>query len=352
MSDGNSLDLITLQDLYDNNVESCEWLVENMLPVGGLSLLVAKPKVGKTSLAETLIHCVATGIPALGRTTRQGEVIYLQLEASAMETKDHFRKLGTRGDAPIRLLIGGVRVPDPVVAVEQALYKHRPVLLVVDSIQQLLRFPEINEYSSVSNSIDPYVRMARHYGIHILFLHHLGKEEHPSAVSDGILGSTALFGFVDLALVMLKNGDVRTIQTDGPQRFGIDISPTILRRDPETGLITAGEDLAKSKVDKLHQAIWDALGDMTLRMEEIKKAVGGDTGAVHREVTRMFRDGLLERVGTGKSGDPYMYGAREHPIDTIFDDQDPLTYAEQVRREAEEWMAEVNSFEIFKEMPN
>ena len=44
-----------------------EWLWEGILPAGGLSLLVAKPKVGKTTLAFRLGFAVTSGKDFLGR---------------------------------------------------------------------------------------------------------------------------------------------------------------------------------------------------------------------------------------------------------------------------------------------
>jgi hypothetical protein len=70
------LPLTSLKDLLSEPEEQLDWLVEDQLPASGFSLLVAKPKVGKTTLARHLSLTVSRGHPFLGRSTQQGPVIY------------------------------------------------------------------------------------------------------------------------------------------------------------------------------------------------------------------------------------------------------------------------------------
>jgi hypothetical protein len=58
------------------------WLVEGLLPAGGTSILVAKPKVGKSTLSRVLAVAVALGVPFMGKNALKGTVFYLTLEES------------------------------------------------------------------------------------------------------------------------------------------------------------------------------------------------------------------------------------------------------------------------------
>jgi KaiC/GvpD/RAD55 family RecA-like ATPase len=60
--------------------ERVDWLVGGLLPAGGLSLVIAKPKVGKSTFARHVAHAVARGDPFLGRRTRRGGVLYISVE--------------------------------------------------------------------------------------------------------------------------------------------------------------------------------------------------------------------------------------------------------------------------------
>ncbi len=54
-----------LSPLSLSTVDRTEWVIDKMLPQGTASLLVAKPKVGKSCLAVQASLAVARGIPFL-----------------------------------------------------------------------------------------------------------------------------------------------------------------------------------------------------------------------------------------------------------------------------------------------
>src|SRR5271157_239466 len=95
--------LISLRQLYSQQLREIEWLVDNMLPVGGLSVLVSKPKIGKTTLARYLALCVARGEPFLGREVREGGVIYYGLEELKVGIKRHFKDMGAKRTEDIHI---------------------------------------------------------------------------------------------------------------------------------------------------------------------------------------------------------------------------------------------------------
>jgi Mrp family chromosome partitioning ATPase len=68
-----SLDLVHISELLGEPDEPENWLVDGLLPTGGLSVLVGKPKAGKSTLARALAVAVARGEPWLGRATFPGD---------------------------------------------------------------------------------------------------------------------------------------------------------------------------------------------------------------------------------------------------------------------------------------
>jgi hypothetical protein len=61
------------------------WLIQDLIPEGCLSLLVAEPKEGKTSLATAIALSVATGTPFAGCNVEQSSVLWLSAEESMRE---------------------------------------------------------------------------------------------------------------------------------------------------------------------------------------------------------------------------------------------------------------------------
>ncbi len=94
----------------------------------------------------------------------------------------------------------------------------------------MLNASNYNDYARVNEAIAPFQEVA--HGRHIMFLHHQGKGT--ASGGDRVLGSTALFGAVDALLTMARSDKVFVV--DSIQRYGQDLEPTRVERDPETGL--------------------------------------------------------------------------------------------------------------------
>jgi hypothetical protein len=143
---GTALQFVSLGDLLAEEQEETQWLVEGRLPAGGLSTIISKPKVGKSTLARSLALAVSRGEPWLGWRTSQGAVFYLALEEKRAEVREHFRAMGATGDEPLRILFG----PAPAGAVAQleaAAEEECPALIIVDTLQQLLHVKDLNDYA-------------------------------------------------------------------------------------------------------------------------------------------------------------------------------------------------------------
>lgn len=196
--DRNVMRFTSLADLLNEEDENTRWLVENHLPAGGDSLLVAKPKVGKSTLARCLALAVARGENFLGRNTVQGSVFYLALEEKRSEVKRHFRAMGARNE-PI-LIFCAPSPEDGLRQLRTAAEKEKPSLIIVDPLFRFTRIKDGNDYAAVTTALEPLHTLARETAAHVLAVHHEGKRGGDGG--DGVLGSTALFAAVDTLLTM------------------------------------------------------------------------------------------------------------------------------------------------------
>jgi RecA-family ATPase len=71
----------TFQELAEEVLPSPHWIVDDLLPGGGWTLLVAKPKTGKSLLAMQLAAALSRGGEWIGRPVKQRRVCYIQLDA-------------------------------------------------------------------------------------------------------------------------------------------------------------------------------------------------------------------------------------------------------------------------------
>ncbi|GAB60905.1 MAG: hypothetical protein DWB56_02715 [Candidatus Jettenia sp.] len=214
-----------LSDLFQEPEEQTQWLVDGLLPTGGFSIVVAKPKVGKSTLARGLALSVATGELFLDKEILKGVVIYLALEEKRSEIKKHFQDMGATGNEEIHIYVGGAPA-DAISQIKGVVEKLKPALLVIDPLFRFTKVKDGNDYHQVTNALEPILRLARDTGTHVLCVHHSRKGE--SSAEDSFLGSQAIFGSVDTLMIMKRHEHYRTLQTI--QRYGDDLPETILTK--------------------------------------------------------------------------------------------------------------------------
>jgi hypothetical protein len=293
--------LTRLSDLLAEDAEEIAWEVEELLPTGGISILGAKPKVGKSTTARTLAFCAANGNDFLGRATAQGPIVYLALEEKRSEVAKHFTRMGAT-DEPIFIHVGAAP-EEALAALTAAIAEHKPILAIVDPLLKLIRLRDANDYAEVSRSMEPLIELARRSGCHIMCVHHLGKGERTGG--DAILGSTALFGAVDTAILMRRRNDQRVIES--VQRYGTDFPETVVTLDLETGIVAAAGEVAVIEQQEMGEKILEAMGDEELIEPQIVERIGGNATKVAKAVRALVNEGKLVRSGGGKKGDPYFY---------------------------------------------
>jgi hypothetical protein len=297
----NGFHLTLLSDLLAEPEESVAWVWDKTLPAGGMSVLAAKPKVGKSTLARNLSLAVARGNVFIGRDTSPGPVVYLALEEKRAEVQGHFRRMGSDGE-PIYIHTG-VAPEEAVAALRAGITAVGAKLAIVDPLFKLVRIRDGNDYAEVTRVLEPLLSVARDTGCHVMAVHHMGKMQRGEG--DQILGSTAILGSVDTALIMRRREDGRTLES--MQRYGVDLEPLALSFDEDTGVVGLLGSVAKIDLGRVQEEILEAMGDRELIEPDIRDLVEGRTRLKSDALRALVVDGRLSRSGAGKSGDPYRY---------------------------------------------
>lgn len=293
-----------LSKLMKEEGEQHEWLVDEVLLKSSISILAGKPKAGKTTLARQLAYCVATGANFLGFKTLKGSVIYLALEEKRNEVKKHFVAMGATGDEDIH--IHAAAAPkDALVQLTTLIDIHRPTLVIIDPLFRFTRVANSNDYSEVTNALENVVALARETEAHILLVHHMGKSDRDGA--DGILGSTAIFGAVDAALLMNRNENYRSLKS--VQRYGTDIEERILDFDQNTRMMTLGAEKTEIVDIKFGEAILSFLSKKkrSCTQTEIFEALTGNKAVKIAALRSLVEDGRVKKDGDGKKGKAFQY---------------------------------------------
>jgi RecA-family ATPase len=297
-----------MRDLLAEPDEQIAYIVDDLLPAGGDSLCVAKPKAGKSTLVRCLALAVARGTDFLGRKTVQGPVFYLALEEKRSEVRAHFRAMGARDDDPI-FIFCAVAPEDGLAQLREAAKLRKPALVIVDPLFRFVRMPDGNDYAKVGNSLEPLHAFARETGAHTLMTHHAPKGEKAD-ISDAPLGSTALFGAVDTLLVMKRNDKYRTLATR--QRYGTDLDEITLEFDPQARTVSAGRSRAEVDQYEAVQAIVEFLQTQANPVDEatIHESVEGRKQVKVKALRQAVKEQKITRIGSGKKSDTYHYSVQ------------------------------------------
>jgi hypothetical protein len=293
--------LTTLKDLLSNRTEETEWLWEDRLVVGSLSICAAKPKVGKSTLARNLALAVARGELFLRGSVKKGPVVYLALEERAEDLAADFRTMGADGGEDIAFADRGL-----MQNVIEMVRERKPVLLVIDPLFRLVRVKDEKGYAELYNALGPLIDVGRETGTHILCLHHSSKLPRSDAI-DSPIGSTALGGAVSTLLIMRRTDSYRTLQT--VQRIGEDLREVVLEFDPDTKILSLGGDRKNAEVAELEKRIMDFLSSQnrSLTEPEINAGVAGRNEHKRRAIRKLTDQDLVVRIGTGRRNDPFHY---------------------------------------------
>jgi len=302
---GAGFNLTSLSELLNEPEEKVSWLVADKLPASGISVLSAKPKVGKSTLARCLALAVGRGEQFLGCATTRGVVIYLALEEKRSEVRRHFADLGARGEEQIHIHCAAAP-KDAVPELCKIAAELKPALVIIDPLFKFVRVADEKAYAETCQAIEPLLTLARQTGAHVMLVHHNGKADRADA-TDAILGSTAIFGGVDAALILKRTDRYRTLQSC--QRYGTDWPEMVLEFDPDTRVLSLGAEKADAEAGRIADAILDYLraGEEARTREEIEAQVEGKTGPTRKALRQLVEENKIAREGTGRRGDPFRY---------------------------------------------
>ena len=306
---GGSFSFTPWRELLQEPAETQSWLWDKTLATSSISILVSRPKVGKSTLARSIATTVATGGTLLGRTVEPGTVLFLQFSAEGKrsELKDALVRSGVPLEDRIWVYTGPT-VQEPIAALEKAVAQHRPSLVVIDTMIRWVPVNDANDYAEMSKVTEAIATMARLSGAHIMMLHHAGKADRD--MGDSVLGSTAIFGSVDTMLAMRNRDGRRTLESR--QRYGEDMEETVLELDFDTGLLMAVGSLDEVEFRDVREAIMGHVTDGMTR-QQIVDGVEGKTAVVGRAIRQLMTEGYLERLGAGTRSDPMRYLVHSTP---------------------------------------
>ena len=294
----------TLSVLNSEKEPPISYLVDGLLPMNGISLMVGRPKRGKSTIARQLIACISNGNEFMNRSATKGVSLYIALEEKLSEIKKHFQDLNVND--PDSIFIHCDLAPkNSVEWLSLLIKKYQPQLVVIDPLFRFLRAKDSNSYSEVNELFEPLMKIVRENNCHILCVHHANKSE--GSQGNEVLGSTAIFGAVDTTIFLKTREEERIIQSI--QRYGEDLEESILSFDKNTRKSEIVGEKRLVQIAALEKDIFSFLSTQQNGEIEpnLKKQFEAKNTIFRSALQNMVEQGSVLRVGDGKKGSPYIY---------------------------------------------
>lgn len=183
------------------------WLVDNILPEGGLSVLYAPPESFKSFVAIDLALCVATGLPWHGHAVEKGYAIYIAAEGGpgiGKRARAWLQHHGVKATAPdIAWLIESITVQEGSADIDRLIERldHEmdvvPTLIVVDTLARCFEGDE-NSNDDMGQFIGAIDHLRHEYGTAVLAVHHTRLDATRER------GGTSLRGGLDTMLALTR----------------------------------------------------------------------------------------------------------------------------------------------------
>ena len=315
----------TARQLAVSDVPPPRWIIPTVLPEG-LSMLVAKPKVGKTFLAQHLALALSTGGVALGAIpVTKGRVCFLALEGSVAGQKRRYEKMLMGKEAPSNLhLVQDFPPldPDGIRRLYNFVSLYPDTCLVIIDTHERVRNRKKSTgvgYADDVHSFTSLANLCKKTNVSVLVIHHTNKRPDGDSV-DLVSGTTGLTGAVDNILLMYTDpshgqGYVRLHLTPREEEE----AEYILRFDPDTwAWILVGESEGSVRSEP-RKRILDALKNADGPM--IPKDIAQQTGASYESTRyllgKMLGDAEVARPSRGK----YTLGQSPHNANNTNNEQ-------------------------------
>jgi AAA domain/Transcriptional regulator, AbiEi antitoxin len=274
----------------------------------GATLLVSRPKLGKSWLVLDIAIATAAGRFTLGDLKPStGAVLYLALEDGKRRLQRRItRLLPTFSDKwPDRLKIatewpradqGGL---DDIEAWVVAMPDAR--LVIVDTLAQFRKVPNgktppyLDDYAAISGM----QKLASKYNIGIVIVHHDRKADADD-VFDTVSGTLGLTGAADTILIMKRQAGAVGLYVRGRDIEEVEKAVQFNKATCRWTILGEAAEVFRSVERNRVIAALEESGE-ALSVTEIMAAAGiKSRGAADMLLSRMVRDGVLRKVSRGK----------------------------------------------------
>ena len=295
------------QDLGGKYFDPVRWLVDEFLPPG-VTMLVGKPKFGKSWLVHGMLLRIAAGGEMFGHQVKQSKVLYMALEDSERRLKDRTIKLLGSMNILSESVAGSFSVTTECARLGAGLEEQllelltrEPELRVIAiDVLAMIRGARAGNQAlfdydyQVGHSLKKLC--AQFPDLAIILVHHAAKYAVDS--SEATSGTNGLNAGMDNVLVLMKgeNGPVlhihaRDVEDDTPI--------PMVRGGDGMWTMDSREIAGEAGMSDTRTTILSAIDEGAATPADIVIATGLEKGVVEQQLYRMVRADVLMKTSRG-----------------------------------------------------
>jgi hypothetical protein len=305
-----ALPFIGADELRANTPSEPPWTWAGYIAPRSVTLLAARPKIGKSTLALAVAEAVAADAPAfLGRAINGGPVVFVAEEFAA--TLAH----KTPATRAVRVLTGDAAWPKPswpelVAGSVAEAERVGAVLLVVDTVPFWAALGrDAEKDAGAAQAMMQPLRDAARTGLAVLGVLHQRKGGGEDG--EAVRGSGAITGAVDVVLELERGERPSERVLLALSRYPSTPGSLLIERDPETGAWGAiaegkrGDGAVIGWTERILTAT--RVSGEGLTLDELGETLGADRRKWHPTLAKLLADESIARTGKGTRSDPYRH---------------------------------------------
>jgi AAA domain len=310
--------VMTSKELQTMTFSPVTFVVRDLIPADGITLICAKPKVGKSWLLLDLCVSATTDRFVLGdRKCTQGDVLYLALEDSHRRLQSRMTKLlpTFTGDWPSGLTLATQwrrtnehGLDDIREWVRSRRASGRPIAFVAIDVLKMVR--PLNQGKKPAYDVDYEAvaalrNLAIELNVPIIVLHHTRKAEADDLI-DKVSGTFGLVGSADTIIVIEKRTNGWVFDVRGRDVSADELAVEFNKNTCRWTILGEARAVHRSAERATVLAVFEDAGkpltaaDVTARLEESRPESHRTQTAIRQNLARMVKSGDLCRVATGK----------------------------------------------------
>jgi len=199
---------ITSSELLSKTFPPRRWLVPDLLPAWGMTVVGAKMGIGKSYFLLQLAGALSTGTPFLRRGTERQGVLFITLEDDEQTIQERMNKLGIIGTDMLEIRTTWAKGKSALEDLRLLLAsKTETRVVIIDPIVKFIDLIDFNDYSGAYGAMGPIKDILDGRHVAGLFSHHCKKAPSELDAFDELLGSTGIGGACDTRAILRRPRD-------------------------------------------------------------------------------------------------------------------------------------------------